>query len=127
MFTNLLDRHFTGHLLYEHLKYNLEKCILHPVALHTHTCSGDYKLLQGIPPHKTLAGAKHLTGIPLGSAASQMFANLWLSPLDHYIKHPLKIKGYVRYMDDLFLLGSCTSQLSNFRRDIGTFCKKIFI
>lgn len=43
-------------------------------------------------------------GIPIGNYTSQYFANMYLNELDQYIKHELKIKYYVRYMDDFILL-----------------------
>ena len=39
-------------------------------------------------------------GIPIGNYTSQYFANIYLSKLDHYAKEQLKIKYYVRFMDD---------------------------
>ena len=42
-------------------------------------------------------------GIPIGSLMSQHFVNLYLDKLDHFIKDSLKIKGYLRYMDDFIL------------------------
>ena len=43
-------------------------------------------------------------GIPIGNYTSQFFANIYLNELDHFIKEKLKIKYYVRYMDDFILL-----------------------
>ena len=43
-------------------------------------------------------------GIPIGNYTSQFFANIYLNELDQYIKRKLKIKYYVRYMDDFVLL-----------------------
>lgn len=43
-------------------------------------------------------------GIPIGNYTSQFFANIYLNELDQYVKHTLKIKYYVRYMDDFILL-----------------------
>lgn len=43
-------------------------------------------------------------GIPVGSYTSQWFANLYLHQLDMFIKHKLKVKMYVRYMDDWVLI-----------------------
>lgn len=43
-------------------------------------------------------------GLPLGNVTSQVLANLALNPIDHFIKRDLKIRHYVRYMDDLILL-----------------------
>lgn len=43
-------------------------------------------------------------GIPIGNYTSQFFANIYLHELDTFIKHKLKAKCYVRYMDDFVLL-----------------------
>ena len=42
-------------------------------------------------------------GVPIGNLTSQYFANHYLAQADHFIKEKLKIKAYVRYMDDLVL------------------------
>ncbi len=42
-------------------------------------------------------------GLPIGNLTSQYFANHYLDEVDKFIKHNLKIKAYVRYMDDLML------------------------
>jgi RNA-directed DNA polymerase len=39
-------------------------------------------------------------GIPLGNLTSQLFANIYLHELDHYISEVLGVSTYVRYMDD---------------------------
>ncbi|WP_320130242.1 reverse transcriptase domain-containing protein [uncultured Sphaerochaeta sp.] len=39
-------------------------------------------------------------GLMLGSYLSQWVANLYLSPIDHWIKEDKAIKHYLRYMDD---------------------------
>ena len=44
-------------------------------------------------------------GLPIGNLTSQHFANLYLGELDHFLKERLRIKGYIRYMDDLLLFG----------------------
>ncbi len=44
-------------------------------------------------------------GLPIGNLTSQFFANVYLNPLDHFVKHTLRVKGYVRYMDDFLLFG----------------------
>lgn len=44
-------------------------------------------------------------GIPIGNLLSQIYALIYLNPLDHYIKRELKIKSYVRYVDDCVLIG----------------------
>lgn len=43
-------------------------------------------------------------GLPLGNQSSQCFAIYYLDPLDRLIKERLRVKHYVRYMDDWILL-----------------------
>jgi retron-type reverse transcriptase len=40
-------------------------------------------------------------GIPLGNLTSQFFGNWYLNEFDHYVKEKLKVKGYIRYVDDM--------------------------
>lgn len=44
-------------------------------------------------------------GIPIGNLLSQLYALIYLNPLDHYIKRELGIKHYCRYVDDFVLFG----------------------
>jgi retron-type reverse transcriptase len=44
-------------------------------------------------------------GLPIGNLTSQVFANLYLSPFDHWVREHLRVSGYVRYMDDFALFG----------------------
>jgi RNA-directed DNA polymerase len=45
-------------------------------------------------------------GLPIGNLTSQHFANLYLGELDHYLKDRLRVKGYIRYMDDFLLFAA---------------------
>jgi hypothetical protein len=40
-------------------------------------------------------------GLPIGNLTSQLFANVYLDPVDHLVKDRLRAPGYVRYVDDL--------------------------
>lgn len=42
-------------------------------------------------------------GLPIGNLTSQYFANFYLSFFDRYAKEELRVKGYIRYMDDVLL------------------------
>jgi RNA-directed DNA polymerase len=57
-------------------------------------------------------------GIPIGNLTSQFFANLYLNDLDHFIKQQLRVKGYLRYVDDLTLLADSKQQLHQWQREI---------
>lgn len=43
-------------------------------------------------------------GLPIGNMSSQILAIYYLNEMDHYIKEKLKIKYYIRYMDDFILI-----------------------
>jgi len=43
-------------------------------------------------------------GLPLGNLTSQLFANIYLNELDQFVKHKLKVKHYIRYVDDFIIL-----------------------
>lgn len=45
------------------------------------------------------------TGVPLGYYTSQWFAMIYLYDFDHFIKEILKQRYYVRYMDDIVVIG----------------------
>lgn len=53
---------------------------------------------------KSIPEYKKGKGLPIGNMSSQFLAILYLNELDHYIKEELKIKYYIRYMDDGILL-----------------------
>lgn len=44
-------------------------------------------------------------GLPIGNYTSQWFANFYLQDFDHYVKETLRVPVYVRYMDDMVLIG----------------------
>jgi len=57
-------------------------------------------------------------GLPIGNLTSQFFANVYLNPLDHFVKHELRVKGYLRYMDDFLLFGSDRATLRRQGREV---------
>lgn len=44
-----------------------------------------------------------LKGLPIGSLTSQLFANVFLSKVDHMVQEEIRPRGYVRYTDDMLL------------------------
>lgn len=60
-------------------------------------------------------------GIPIGNLTSQLFANIYLHELDIFVKHTLKARYYVRYMDDFVLLSPNKDELWEYKREIQVF------
>ena len=59
---------------------------------------------DSLPSDKSLFTCKKGCGLPIGNLTSQVFANFYLSEFDHFIKHTLRIKKYVRYVDDCVIV-----------------------
>lgn len=60
-------------------------------------------------------------GLPIGSLTSQLWANVYLNELDHFIKETLRVRYYIRYMDDFVLLNDDKRCLKAMLSDITDF------
>jgi len=63
-------------------------------------------------------------GLPIGNLTSQLFANVYLDTLDHFVKEHLRCRYYVRYMDNFLLLGADKGTLHQWRLDIEHFLRQ---
>ncbi len=61
--------------------------------------------------------------MPLGNLTSQFFANVYLNELDQFVKHQLKVKYYIRYVDDFVILHSDKNKLMKYHKEINEFLK----
>lgn len=95
----------------------LKQSPIHP----TPKASGHAHLLAQIPTHKSLFHTPPGCGMPIGSLTSQFFANVYLNELDQFVKHGLKVKGYLRYVDDFVILADDPETLSRHRQAIDAF------
>ncbi|MFH1431242.1 MAG: reverse transcriptase domain-containing protein [Nanoarchaeota archaeon] len=62
--------------------------------------------------------------MPLGNLTSQFFANIYLNELDYFIKHKLKAKFYIRYVDDFIILHNSREQLKLWKVQINRFLRE---
>ena len=92
------------------LKWLLEVVIFHDPTEDYEQLSSD-RLLQKIPPQKSLFNLLADCGLPIGNLTSQFFANVYLNALDQFVKHVLKCHFYLRYVDDFILLAYDKAQL----------------
>jgi RNA-directed DNA polymerase len=79
---------------------------------------GDPALLDRVPPHKHLTSQPSHLGLPIGNLSSQFFANVLLDALDQHIKHDLRCRHYIRYVDDMVLLHESPQWLNAAKVDI---------
>ncbi len=64
-------------------------------------------------------------GMPIGNLTSQFFANVYLNELDYFVKHKLKAKYYIRYVDDFVTLHESKETLEFCKLQISDFLKSI--
>ena len=60
-------------------------------------------------------------GLPIGNLTSQLFANVYLDGLDHFVKEVLRAPGYLRYVDDFALFHDDPMVLEEWRGRIGAY------
>ena len=82
---------------------------------------GSEARLALIPPAKSLFGRAAHLGLPIGNLPSQFGANVYLDALDQHVKHTLRVRHYIRYVDDFILLHEHPRQLNAWRADIEAF------
>jgi retron-type reverse transcriptase len=104
----------------EELRWLAELLIMNdPVKDAIFTCGlGKWR---NIPPHKSLFSVADGKGLPIGNLTSQFFANIYLNRLDQFVKHTLKARYYIRYVDDFILLHESREQLQEWKKSIGEF------
>lgn len=57
-------------------------------------------------------------GMPIGNLSSQLFANIYLNDFDHWVKQTLRVRHYIRYVDDMAILSESPEQLHTIRLQI---------
>jgi len=60
-------------------------------------------------------------GLPIGNQPSQFFANVYLNPLDHFVKEQLGCRAYIRYVDDFVVLSDDKAELHRIYAEICDF------
>lgn len=63
-------------------------------------------------------------GMPIGNLTSQLFANIYLDQLDQFCKHKLKIRRYIRYMDDIIILAPDKGTANRWKEEIAIFLQE---
>ncbi|WP_256587601.1 RNA-directed DNA polymerase [Pseudomonas sp. HLS-6] len=82
-------------------------------------------LFNRVPQHKRLTAQPEYLGLPIGNLSSQFFANVYLDALDQFCKHRLRVRHYVRYVDDFILLHESPQQLNAWLAEIEAFLPKL--
>ena len=63
-------------------------------------------------------------GLPIGNLTSQLFANIYLNEFDEFLKHKLRAKFYIRYVDDFIIATKDRGYLVSLIEPIENFLKE---
>lgn len=77
-----------------------------------------FSLIIDTSPTSDIELLKRAKGLPIGNLTSQFLANLYLDAFDHYVKEQLRIKAYLRYVDDFIVLGDDKIELNAIKKQI---------
>ncbi len=61
-------------------------------------------------------------GLPIGNLTSQFLSNVYLDGFDHFVKQELRVKGYVRYVDDFLLFVASRAEVRALAKRRGNIC-----
>ncbi|MCL2846383.1 MAG: RNA-directed DNA polymerase [Firmicutes bacterium] len=76
---------------------------------------------HNIPTHED--GKIIPRGVPIGNHTSQIIAVFYMNPLDRFLKEHLRIRNYIRYMDDFVIIHHDKEYLQNVLGQIRNFLR----
>lgn len=97
--------------------------ILHHNPTHDAYIKSPTWMLRQVPPHKSLFNAQG-KGLPIGNLSSQFFGNVYLDGLDQFAKRELGCRRWVRYVDDIVVIGSDGSQLHQTSQQVDQYLRE---
>ncbi len=83
-------------------------------------CAGVREVIGLIVDSHATPGRNRPCGLPLGNLTSQLWANFFLDPLDHWITEELRHGAYARYTDDFLIFSDDKAALHALRGRIET-------
>ena len=117
-----IDKHILFRLISAHINNPdirwLTRVVIFNDPVRNFISKGDRSLLYKVPAHKSLFHAPPDKGLPIGNLTSQFFANVYLDQLDQFVKHSLKCRYYLRYVDDFILLSRDQECLRDWQKNI---------
>lgn len=74
------------------------------------------RIIASYAPETQEAGLHDPHGIPIGNLTSQWFANIVGNRIDHFAKHELGCRSYLRYMDNMLFLSDDKDELWEYQQ-----------
>ncbi|QQS26803.1 group II intron reverse transcriptase domain-containing protein [bacterium] len=126
-FFTSIDKHILYQLVERRVKNKEIRWLAHVNIFHD--CARDIPpriqsaptLFDSLPLDKSLFTVEPGKGLPIGNLTSQFFANVYLHELDAFVKHHLKARYYVRYVDDFVIVHEDQTVLERYKQEITEF------
>ncbi|EKU96983.1 Retron-type reverse transcriptase [Leptolyngbya sp. PCC 7375] len=113
-----IDHEILKALLREHLKCSETLWLIDTII---DASNEQIPVIEYFSGDDLLTPALRRRGLPIGNLTSQFFANLYLSPFDHFVKRQLKLKHYLRYVDDYAAFSEDRQELADARQAMEEF------
>ena len=112
-----MRRGYTWWLKLDFSKYfaSVDRAVLYGEIARKVSCRGTLDLIAVFLP---LTGH----GLPIGNLTSQLFANIYGHILDRYLTHTLRLKTWLRYMDDTIIFAHSREALALIQHGLKWFC-----
>lgn len=114
----IMRRGFTHWLKLDFSKYfaSIDRAALYGEIRRKVSCRGTLDLIETFLPSTG-------RGLPIGNLTSQLFANVYGHILDRYLTHTLRIKTWLRYMDDTVIFAHSREALAVLQQGLEWFCR----
>ncbi|MFP3248225.1 MAG: RNA-directed DNA polymerase [Paraburkholderia sp.] len=120
-----IDKRIVLELLLERIREPFWRVLTELVLMHDPRADfefrGDRRLMERVPPHKRLMEQPVDFGLPIGNLPSQFGANVLLDVFDQHVKHQLRVRHYIRYVDDFIFLDESAERLNEILADVTSF------
>lgn len=100
--------------------YNIDRSLLWPMVGAKISCTKTLWLIGVFLP-------KTGKGIPIGNLTSQLFANVFGSAVDRYLAQTLRVKRFVRYMDDIVIIHHDMCELLRTKSALEEYCRDVLL
>ncbi len=124
LFKQLQNPSMSSHTELRNSYILLAKQIIYHDPTKNYTFKGDINKLELLPKHKTLFKIPKHKGLPIGNLTSQFFANIYMNDFDNYVKKALKVKHYIRYVDDFVLFETSKEKLQKLYKEIKNYLRE---
>lgn len=106
---HILKTDFSGYF------YNIDRVVLWRLIRAKISCKKTLALIAVFLPSTG-------RGIPIGNLTSQLFANVFGTAVDRFLAQGLRVKRFVRYMDDIVIVHHSAAHLHAVRQLLQTYC-----